>query len=305
MNNVILTPSRIQQLAIASAKDVVKASDFDSSRTVFYPLKVYGIPRGGVPCAFALAHALEKMSYGAGVCDDVMNADIIVDDIVDSGATMLRCIELNPSAIAVSLLKKPRNDPNWYTFPWEGTDPNAGAIDIPTRLLQFIGEDVKREGLSETPQRFLDAWREYTCGYTMNTDSIFKSFEDGAQDFDEMIIVRDIPVYSTCEHHLAPFFGTATFAYIPDKKILGLSKFARLCNVYMRRLQVQERLTTQLVDALFTNLAPKGVGVVLSCRHLCMESRGVRTAGSITTTSALRGVMKRGAARAEFMRLMG
>jgi GTP cyclohydrolase I len=141
-------------------------------------------------------------------------------------------------------------------------------------------------------KRFLKAWSEYTSGYKQKPEDILKSFEDGAQSVDEMVIVRDIPVYSLCEHHLAPFFGKAHVGYVPDKRILGLSKISRLVEVFARRLQVQERLTNQIADALDTHLQPLGVAVVIECRHMCMESRGVRHLGTQTATSALRGSIK-------------
>lgn len=176
---------------------------------------------------------------------------------------------------------------------------------IAVQLLRFIGEDPAREGLRETPARFLAAWREWCAGYQQDPDDVLKAFGDGADKVDELVLVRDIPVYSHCEHHLAPFFGQAHVAYIPNGRIVGLSKIPRLVQVYMRRLQVQERLTQQVAHALYQHLKPAGVGVVLECRHLCMESRGVRTPGASTTTSCLLGALKdQPAARAEFMRLV-
>jgi GTP cyclohydrolase I len=184
--------------------------------------------------------------------------------------------------------------------------PSKKEIDIVRRLLAFIGEDPDREGLLETPARFLKAWEEYTRGYRERPEDILKSFEDGAQSVDEMVIVRDIPVYSLCEHHLAPFFGKAYVGYVPDKRILGLSKISRLVEIFARRLQVQERLTNQIADALDTHLQPLGVAVVIECRHMCMESRGVRHTGTATVTSALRGSIKNNAdTRREFLSLIG
>lgn len=176
-------------------------------------------------------------------------------------------------------------------------------------FLLWLGEDPDREGLRETPRRVCDAWAEWTTGYAQyrvgELDELLKSFTDGASDVDEMVLVRDIPVYSHCEHHLAPFFGHAHVAYIPNGRIVGLSKIPRLVNLFMRRLQVQERLTQQIAHAMQKGLTPLGVGVVLECRHLCMESRGVRTPGTTTTTSCLLGALKTDAsARAEFMRLV-
>lgn len=175
-----------------------------------------------------------------------------------------------------------------------------------SEMIRFCGDDPNRPGLQDTPSRVIRAWQEWTSGYNVDLAHLFTVFEDGAENVDEMILVRDIPFYSHCEHHLTPFFGKATVAYIPDGKIVGLSKINRLVDVFARRLQVQERLTTQIADSLVANLKPKGCGVVLTARHLCMESRGVRQQGHTTTTSALRGAFKdEPIARHEFMNLIG
>ena len=178
---------------------------------------------------------------------------------------------------------------------------------IKVLLSRVIGEK-NREGLEETPARVIKAWKHWVSGYEENgaaTDAeILKVFKDGAAGYDEMVIVKDIPVYSKCEHHLADIFGTVTIAYIPDGRIVGLSKLSRLADKYARRLQVQERLTTDIADALNLHLKPKGVAVLVKARHMCMESRGLCQQGHHTITSALRGVLKEDpAARAEFMML--
>lgn len=171
-------------------------------------------------------------------------------------------------------------------------------------LSAVIGEDVTRGGLQETPSRAVKAWEEWTSGYRKRPEDILKVFEDGAENCDEMVVVQDIPVYSHCEHHLAPIFGTATVGYLPDKKIVGLSKLNRLVDMYARRLQVQERMTNQIANALMTHLAPRGVGVVIKARHFCMESRGVKQTGSVTTTSAMLGAFREDATvRSEFLNL--
>lgn len=170
-------------------------------------------------------------------------------------------------------------------------------------LLFHIGEDVAREGLADTPARVVKAWDFWTSGYGKEPGDILKTFEDGAAGVDEMVMVRNIPFYTHCEHHLAPFFGTATIAYIPDGKIVGLSKLNRLLDCFARRLQVQERLTGQVADAIMEHLKPKGAGVIVTARHLCMESRGVCQQGHSTVTSALRGVMLDGSPRSEFLSL--
>ena len=162
-----------------------------------------------------------------------------------------------------------------------------------------------RPGLVETPARFAKAWQEWASGYAVKPEELLKSFEDGAEQVNEMVLVRDIPIYSHCEHHLAPFFGVAHIGYIPNGRIVGLSKLVRLAKAFAQRLQVQERLTNQIADALMQGLSPLGVGVVIECRHLCMESRGVERAGATTVTSALRGAMKDAPeVRAELMALV-
>lgn len=166
------------------------------------------------------------------------------------------------------------------------------------------GTDSSREGLQETPARVAKAWKHWLKGYGEDPAAILKVFEDGAEGSDELVLVRRIPVYSHCEHHLAPIFGTVTIGYIPNGRIVGLSKLSRLVDCFGRRLQVQERLTTQIADALDEHLAPKGVGVIMTARHMCMESRGICQQGHDTRTSALRGVIKTDSAlRAEFMKL--
>jgi GTP cyclohydrolase I len=194
----------------------------------------------------------------------------------------------------------------WLVFPWENAAEH-GANDIVTRFLQFIGEDPTRGGLKETPARVIRAWRdEWFSGYKADPKEILKLFEDGAEKYDEMIVVRGIPVYSHCEHHLAPFFGEAHVAYIPSGKIVGLSKLCRLVDVFSRRLQVQERLNAQVADAIMEHLGARGAGVILNCRHLCMESRGIQKPGTSTITSVMRGAMlDTPAARAEMLALVG
>lgn len=172
-------------------------------------------------------------------------------------------------------------------------------------LLQYIGEDPNREGLLETPKRVAKAWKEWTSGYDVDPRAILKTFEDGAEGTDTMVLQTNVPVYSHCEHHLAAIFGVAHIAYIPRKRVVGLSKVKRLVDVFAKRLQVQERLTQQIADSLQDHLDPLGVGVILKCRHMCMESRGIHQHGIETITSALRGTMKdEQSCRAEFLALI-
>lgn len=160
------------------------------------------------------------------------------------------------------------------------------------QVLEHLDPKPDRGGLTETPARAAKAWTEWTSGYGINPVDVLKVFEDGAHGCDQMVVVRDIPFYSHCEHHLAPIFGTATVGYLPNGKIVGLSKLNRLVMIYAKRLQVQERMTNQIADALRDNLNPGGVGVVIRARHFCMESRGVCHQGCETVTSALHGAFK-------------
>ncbi|WP_422110466.1 GTP cyclohydrolase I FolE [Cellulosimicrobium arenosum] len=171
-------------------------------------------------------------------------------------------------------------------------------------LLLAVGEDPDREGLRDTPARVARAYREVFAGLRQEPDDVLTTTFDIGHE--EMVLVKDIEVYSTCEHHLVPFHGVAHVGYIPnaDGRITGLSKLARLVDVFARRPQVQERLTSQVADALVEHLQPRGAIVVVECEHLCMSMRGVRKPGSRTVTSAVRGQMRDGATRAEAMSLI-
>ncbi|MBA2564266.1 MAG: GTP cyclohydrolase I FolE, partial [Gemmatimonadetes bacterium] len=171
-------------------------------------------------------------------------------------------------------------------------------------LLAGMGEDPAREGLRKTPGRVVRALRELTRGYAQDVDAILNQ-AFFTEQYDSMVIVKDIELYSLCEHHLLPFFGKCHVAYLPNDKILGLSKIARLVDVFARRLQVQERLTTQIAETLMRALAPKGVGVVVEARHLCMTMRGVEKQHSVALTSAMLGSFRKDVAtRTEFLNLI-
>jgi len=184
-------------------------------------------------------------------------------------------------------------------------DPTPEWESIIRALLDLIGEDPDREGLRETPRRVMEAWKEWTRGYGQDPKAILKTFEDGAEQCgDEFVIVHNIPVVSKCEHHLCDIVGIAHVGYIPDGRIVGLSKLSRVTDIFARRLQVQERLTNQIADCIDDALKPKGVAVTIRAMHNCMATRGVNVIGAVTTTSAVRGVVySRPEARAEFMAL--
>lgn len=178
-------------------------------------------------------------------------------------------------------------------------------IEHSTRqLLSSLVNDSEREGLADTPSRVAKAWGHWCSGYSVDIGKLLKCFEDGGEKYDQMVLVKDIPIYSKCEHHLADIFGTCSIAYIPNGKIVGLSKLSRLADAFARRLQVQERLTDQIADALVEHLQPTGVGVLIKARHMCMESRGICQQGHHTVTTALRGAIKtEPQTRAEFLQL--
>ena len=171
------------------------------------------------------------------------------------------------------------------------TAGSESIADLVRRMLVLIGESPNREGLRRTPERFEKAFRFLTSGYRQDPEKLL----NGAMFsvcYDEMVVVKDIEVYSLCEHHLLPFFGKCHVAYIPNKKVVGLSKIARLVNMYARRLQIQERLTSQIANAIQEKLSPQGVGVIIEARHLCMVMRGVEKQHSAAMTSAMLGVFR-------------
>ncbi|MHB8312855.1 MAG: GTP cyclohydrolase I FolE [Candidatus Dormibacteria bacterium] len=184
--------------------------------------------------------------------------------------------------------------------------PSTRAGEAAVReLLALLGENPEREGLVATPRRVVESLGQLTSGYHANLDDIVAGavFEEA---YDEMVLVREIAFYSLCEHHLLPFYGQAHVAYIPDGRVLGLSKLPRIVDAFARRLQVQERLTTEIATAIDSRLHPKGVAVVLEADHLCMMMRGVEKAGSRTVTSSMTGVFRRDPrTRAEFLGLIG
>ncbi len=172
-----------------------------------------------------------------------------------------------------------------------------------SRILEDIGEEASREGLSKTPERAAKAMLFLTQGYQQNAVEILKSAMF-AEDYNEMVIIKDIEIYSLCEHHMLPFFGKAHIAYIPDGQIVGLSKIPRVVDVFSRRLQVQERLTHDILECINKTLKPKGVAVVIEAAHMCMMMRGVQKQNSVTTTSGFRGQFEKIETRNEFLKLI-
>ena len=294
-----------QDIATLAARTAAAIHQYQhDTGTLNAALRAYAVPRGGIPVAYLLQGLV-----GFHITDNPADADIFIDDLIDSGSTCERYRNEYPGKPFFALIDKRTDEQfrgKWIVFPWEVTDSGVdkSATDIITRLLQLVGEDPTREGLIETPARVVKAWKHWCSGYGKDPAKLLKVFEDGGETYDQMVLVKDIPIYSHCEHHLAAIIGTASIAYIPNGKIVGLSKLSRLADMFARRLQVQERLTNQIADALYEHLQPKGVGVLIKARHLCMESRGICQQGHHTVTTALRGVIKdEPETRAEFLRL--
>ena len=265
------------------------------------PLRVWGVPRGGTFVAGLLNCRLGEWFHAV---DSDLNADLLVDDLVDSGRTQRLWSARRPNAWFATLLNKSDSawHSKWISFPWErAVNEATGVEDSVVRMLQYIGEDPNRSGLLETPARVVRAWNEMFAGYKEDPSKLFKVFDDTS---DEMVICRNIEFCSFCEHHLLPFTGRAHVAYIPNGRVIGLSKLARLVDLYARRLQVQERLTSQITAALDQYLSPLGSACIIEAEHHCMRCRGVGKQHSSMITSSLTGVMREQATRSEFLSLV-
>ena len=252
--------------------------------------KIWGIPRGG-----SIVAGLARQQ-GAIVVDTPQEADIAVDDIIDSGATQA-LIKQTYQLETYSLINKVQDGINeWVHFPWEESPEQDIGMSV-SRILQYIGEDSLRDGLIETPKRVVASWKQLFGGYGVNPEDVMKWFID---DTDEMIISKNIQFFSTCEHHMLPFFGKASVAYIPEGRVLGLSKLSRIVDIYSRRLQTQEHLTRQIGEALTAQV--KSVAVHIEAEHLCMKSRGVNQQESTMITNYLTGAFRENTdARNEFL----
>jgi GTP cyclohydrolase I len=186
----------------------------------------------------------------------------------------------------------------------DGLKPESVA-SLVRRMITLIGEDPEREGLKKTPERYEKALKFLTSGYHQNVDHLLNGATFSVC-YDEMVVVKDIEFFSLCEHHLLPFFGKAHVAYLPSKRVIGLSKVARLVNMYARRLQIQERMTSQIAKAIEEKIAPQGVGVIIEARHLCMQMRGVEKQHGQAVTSAMLGAFRENKqTRDEFLALVG
>lgn len=261
--------------------------------------RMFGIPNGGTYAALLTRSG----NVPVELTEDPESADCFIDDIIDSGKTRDEWTKKYNKPFH-ALVDKTGADRHlgWVVFPWERVAREDGPQDAVRRLLQYIGEDPDREGLKETPDRVVRSYGELFSGYRQNPEGVLKTFEDGACD--EMVLLKGVEIASTCEHHMLPFVGVAHVAYIPSGKIVGLSKLARLVEVFARRLQVQERLTVQVTQALDEHLKPRGSACVIEAKHLCMACRGVQKQHSIMITSSLTGVFRQPEVRHEFFNLI-
>lgn len=281
--------------------------------TLRRPLRIYGIPKSGSIVASHLA-ALKPSAITVVYQPEI--ADCFVDDIIDTGTTQKRYRErYGKSTYALYGKGKQRNcivlvpRTTWVEFPWEREDATSKEHqDFIVRLLEELGEDANREGLRDTPARFLKAWKEMTAGYTM--DLTLKGMESAdllsPADTHGMVVVQDIAFHALCEHHLLPFVGKVHVGYLPDRHLIGHSKIPRIVEMYARRLQVQERIGQQICDALEQVLQPRGIGVIVEASHFCMMMRGVKKEGARIITSHLKGAFKDDPrTRQEFLSLLG
>lgn len=262
---------------------------------------VAGVPRGGAVVAGLLAARFPNTIRLADG-HDLVNA--VVDDIIDSGRTREEWAKACPGARFDALVNKRGADSElgWVVFPWEARDETSDIEDTVTRQLQWIGDNPAREGLKGTPRRYLKALQEMTAGLHMDPAAPLQVTFD--EKHDEIVCVAGIDFVSVCEHHLLAFTGVIDFAYIPDGKIVGLSKIPRMVDALARRPQVQERLVTQIAETFVRALNPRGVMVIARATHSCMSCRGVRSDGSMIT-SVVRGIFKeQPESRAECMALL-
>jgi len=268
---------------------------------------IYPIHKNGLYVANFLSESLGlKIIYDKESINDFNKSElIIVDDLVDSGRTLSSFKGIDKAVLfvknnnqkKVKYFVEKTND--WIRFPFEKENDIEENI---VRMLEYIGEDPTREGLIDTPKRIVKSWDKLYGGYKMNPKDLVTSFQDGACD--EVVILKNIEFYSVCEHHNLPFFGKISIGYLPRKKVIGVSKLARIVEVYARRMQIQEKMTTQIADCIVDLINPRGVMVVCEAQHFCVVARGVEKKNSLMVTSAIRGAFRKKDLRDEFLNLI-
>jgi len=294
MKTVDLTWSMLRSRAVEVSQDILLRPVHNHGRLYAYP-----VPRGGVYAGLILQEVGKVVGLDIELVDDPAVAHIYIDDIIDSGETRNKYQEKSPKRFYALVDKTAELEKVWYTFPWERLSGENGPQENVKRLLEYIGDDPNREGLKDTPGRVIRSFDELYSGYKKQPSSILTVFKDDSCN--EMVVLKDVEFYSTCEHHMLPFFGCAHVAYIPNGRVIGVSKLARLLEIYSRRLQIQERICQQVTSALDEFLKPQGSACVLQAQHFCMTSRGVQKQNSIMVTSSLTGSFLEGSVRNEFL----
>lgn len=299
MEKLSLTWSDVYSRSRRVSEDILKVENTDL-------IRVYAIPSAGLYAAQAIQGFLFS-DMDVHYVESPREADIYIDDVLDSGDTIRRVqAEGGIKPVYVLVDKQKEGIDSWVEFPWDRMKNHAGPEDNIKRILQHIGEDPEREGLKETPSRVVRSYQDLFSGYKYKTDEdiqkLMKIFEDGACN--EMVLLKNIEFVSMCEHHMLPFTGKAHIAYLPAGRIVGVSKLARVLEVYARRLQVQERLTQQVTQALDVHLEPKGSACIIEAVHECMTCRGVMKQNSVMVTSSLTGDFRELAVRQELLNLI-
>jgi|TARA_Y100000296_G_C5153920_1_gene247932 GTP cyclohydrolase I len=278
---------------------------------------IYAVPRGGIALAVALSQELKiPLAENPFFYDDKDKANVlVVDDIIDSGKTRVSYREFDFACLHKKLhcqidnisypptktySANPAID-DWVQYFWEAGEEKAE--DAVIRTIQAIGDVPNREGLVETPKRVVKSWEELYNGYKQEPKDIFTSFS--SDGYNQLVLLKDIEFFSMCEHHMLPFFGKAHIAYIPNTKVVGISKLARLLDIHSRKLQIQERIGEEVTKDIMEHLDARGAACIIEAQHLCMRMRGVGKQHSIMTTSSVKGTfLEDGNARAELMGLI-
>jgi len=282
------TPEIFNEKIISLAYKITNQAQYKS---------LYGIPRGGTYIAIAFSQILHTPLVNK---DEIDNKTLIVDDIIDSGTTRNRYPD-NDFICLYGKNKKTSEDSQgiityvgttvneFVEFFWEKEKNEGPAEDAILRIIQSIEEDPNRKGIIETPKRVINSFKELYAGYRQNPKDVFKVFDEEEQ-IGGLVYLKDIEFYSMCEHHMLPFYGSAFIAYIPDGPVIGVSKLARLLDVFSRRLQIQERIAEQVTNSLMKYLNPIGAACLIEAKHLCIACRGVQKQNSIMGYSSLKGV---------------
>jgi GTP cyclohydrolase IA len=281
---------------------------------------IFGVPKGGVLLSALLSEKL-KIPISSSEPDELNGKILVVDDLIDSGRTRKKyrtydfaCLHIKTKTPVLSTIsdninfvpeKNSRNIDEWIHYWWEGEE--KPAEDAVVRMIQAIGDDPSREGMLDTPKRVIKSWSELYSGYEGNTEErVQEMFTQFSSDgYDELVLLKDIEFFSTCEHHMLPFFGKAHIAYIPTEKVVGISKLARLLDIHSRKFQIQERIGELVTTDIMKHLGATGAACIIEAQHLCMKMRGVGKQHSVMTTSSMKGVfLSKPAARAELMSLI-